>query len=521
MRTHPLILAASLVLTACGYNLDPGTEMGLRFASKALSQPCPETSAQAPSSPPSLDSLDILLTAADGSEHCKKHVGVSSAEPVSIGGIPAGSNLSLQVMGIQSSHVSWAGGADGIEIVEGISTYQDVFMTSTEDVSCTASPMEEGRLFMAAAMAGGTKAILAGGATKSPAECGPGCTQYIASSDVSIFETSTGSIHKGVKLHTARTLATATALPNGEVLVIGGVSSFRIIQDGSFPIKIDEQDLVSTFEVYLPEENRWVEKPLPGNVGRVFHSAVMLADGRVLVTGGGTSIDTARDDAIIFDSSIESTGDFIPLASHLSTPRFGHSCVANGTGALIFGGAVMPTKSPVEEFILDGDAGLFSEIPLDGIASNLFFSTASIIPLRPDEILLAGGIFFDNSSEPLDPSVANTRIYSISKTEMSDPGAMTKPKWLYQMSILSDNTILLAGGFESLAMNPSNSVEIFDPASTFRLADGGSGAISLSTPRAGHACVEIPGGRAVLIGGMGPEGVLASGEIFTPVPHDQ
>ncbi len=520
MRTNTLFLALSLLVTACAHDQDSGAKMDLSFAAMALDQPCPETP-QSQSSPPSLDSLDILLTNTDGTEHYKKHVGVSSDKPVSVGGIAAGSNLDLQVNGIQSNHVAWSGGACGIDIVEGITTYQDVFLTSVEDVSCTVSPMTEGKVFLAAALAGGTKVVMAGGAIPTSADCGSDCVEYVASSGVDIFETFTGVVHKGVKLHTARALASATELPGGQVLIVGGVSRFKIVKgtDG-FPIKIDENDLVPTFEVFFPKENRWIEKPLPNNVGRVFHSAVALLDGRVLVSGGGTSIDTARDDAILFDPSIESSGDFISLASHLSTPRLGHASVAVADKVLIFGGAVMPTKSPVEEFILDGDTGLFSEVPIEGPASNLFFHSAAIIPLRPDEILLAGGTFLDNEFNPLDPSVANTRVYSISKSEMSDPGSMSKPRWMFQMSTMSDNTLLLAGGFEDLLMNSTNSVEVFDPASTFRLADGGSGAIFLSTARAGHACVPFPGGRVLLMGGMGPDGLLSSGEIFTAIPSD-
>ncbi len=520
MRINSLLLMVSLLSTACGYDQDYGTHMGLKFATRALDQPCPETPDQAHTSPPTLDSLDIILKTADGSEHCKKHVSVSSGKAVSIGGIPAGADLDLEVMGIESSKPSWAGGADGIDIVEGISTYQDVFMTSVQDMSCTAAPLEEARIFMASALAGKTRVVMAGGATET-SECGPGCVEYTASAKVDIFEVSTGAVHNGVKLHTARALASATELPNGQVLVVGGVSRFRIEQDKGFPVKIDEQDLLTSFEVYLPDENRWIEKPLPDNVGRVFHSAVLLSDGRVLITGGGTSIETARDDAIIFDPTAETTGTFTTLASHLNTPRIGHASVAVNEGAMIFGGAIMPTKSAVEEFIPDDETGVFSEVPVEGIASNLFFHSATIIPLRPDEVLLAGGVFLDSDFAPLDPSVANTRVYSISKTEITDPGAMAKPRWMYQMALLADNTILLAGGFADLAMTPSNSVEVFDPATTFRLADGGAGAVFLSTPRAGNSCVAFPGGRVLLMGGMGPDGILASGEVFTSIPSER
>nr|MUH41624.1 DUF1929 domain-containing protein [Zobellia laminariae] len=76
----------------------------------------------------------------------------------------------------------------------------------------------------------------------------------------------------------SRTMQNSVVLPNGEVLVTGGLSTARVFTDDG--ARLDA-------EVYSPETNSW--RTLAGmHVPRTYHSvSILQADGRVFVGGGG------------------------------------------------------------------------------------------------------------------------------------------------------------------------------------------------------------------------------------------
>jgi hypothetical protein len=74
-------------------------------------------------------------------------------------------------------------------------------------------------------------------------------------------------------LNTARYAHTATLLPNGRVLVVGGCLNSACT------------DLASSAEVYDPAANNWTTVA-PLSVARYAHTATLLPNGKVLVAGG-------------------------------------------------------------------------------------------------------------------------------------------------------------------------------------------------------------------------------------------
>jgi hypothetical protein len=86
-----------------------------------------------------------------------------------------------------------------------------------------------------------------------------------------IYDPAANGWGRGATMMATRAFHTATLLPDGRVLVVGGEAA-----NGAY--------LEST-ELYDPTTNRWgFAGPLSGPRG--FHTASLLADGRVLVTGG-------------------------------------------------------------------------------------------------------------------------------------------------------------------------------------------------------------------------------------------
>jgi hypothetical protein len=509
-------LLIGIVSGACGPLEEASSNrLDLRFARQAIDGPCPETISVTPVQPPTLDKLEVVLTTADGSVHHKGTISLSPGKAAKLSGISEGANLDLSVTGMVGDSRQWSGSRSGIDIVGGISVYADVFMTQIDDLSCTARPLHRPRSLLAAAQAGDGRVVLAGGVEEHRiGTCGDGCVEWMASAAVDLFDPRNGTIHTGLRLNTPRALASATALPNGSVLVVGGASRLRQVEGSNMPFEVDPQYLVPTYEVFLPDRGIWIEKPLPGRQGRIFHSATSLADGRVLIAGGGTDIASARQDALIFDPAAESVGEFSPIVDGLDSPRLGHVGVLVGEKVVLIGGATNPNKQAVEEFTPSGDGGTFSEVTVSGVQANLFFHDALVLPGRPDEILVAGGAYFDGQTGLNLPSADNTFIYSVSNSTGSELGSTGVARLLHRMVTLGDGRVLLAGGFTDLDLTPDASVEIFDPAG----ASFGQAGTDLSVARGGHGMVALDGGRALLVGGQGPEGPLASGEIFTPLP---
>ncbi|HLN99847.1 MAG TPA: kelch repeat-containing protein [Pyrinomonadaceae bacterium] len=111
------------------------------------------------------------------------------------------------------------------------------------------------------------KILLAGGLLCGGMSCGNGTNMAALFDPVSETWSSTGNLNTGRELHTA------TLLPNGKVLIAGGL--------------IDSESGLATnsVELYEPANGTWsVTGSL--NQARAYHTSNLLADGKVLVAGG-------------------------------------------------------------------------------------------------------------------------------------------------------------------------------------------------------------------------------------------
>src|SRR5262249_1091032 len=98
----------------------------------------------------------------------------------------------------------------------------------------------------------------------------------------------------------------ACLLPNGEVLIAGGV---------------DDSGVLASAHLYDPASRRW---SFTGSMSTPRHSytGTLLPDGRVLVTGGQNGV-AFVDSAEVYDPA---TGQWSPTGS-MSTSRTGHAAV--------------------------------------------------------------------------------------------------------------------------------------------------------------------------------------------------
>jgi hypothetical protein len=505
------VLAALLGLSCAGEIGEPALELG--FARRALDGPCPEEPQPAPA-PPALEQLEITLLRNNGEVVANKKVSINGRDAVTLGGLPPGEDLELELVGWQNGSPAWLGGALQISIAEGKNSRAQVFMTATGGASCALRTMDTARALMASATLPDGRVLLAGG-VENPGftPCTGDCPFLQATDRVEAFDPRNGLVYPLERLNRPRALASATVLQNGWVLVVGGASRLRRGQNSGLPFDIQPEDLVLSFEVYIPERGVWIERPLPE--GLVYHSATLLNDGRVLLAGGGTALsrEKASSRAYLYTPAAGWPGEISEVSSRMASERLGQAAVLTPAGnVLLLGGALVPNLGFVEQFTPSESGGVFFVRETSGTAVNLFFPAAGLIPLRPDEILLAGGATSDGRSL-IAPSrehiwilsrISTGSVYFTTQTPMSEPRLWSSimPAW--------GDRLLLVGGYSSLDLEGSQAVEIFDPLGTL------SPAGSLSSPRSAGALAPLAGGRVLAAGGCNGASCLRSAEIITP-----
>ncbi len=269
--------------------------------------------------------------------------------------------------------------------------------------------------------------------------------------------------------------------------------------------------------------------------GRAFHTATTLADGKVLIAGGG-ELDTSGSGssvpplatAELFDPA---TGKFTPTGS-MPTGRILHTATLLADGrVLIVGGGSDTTPNSAPGMLYDPTKGTFT--PTGSLAAVRMMHTAT--RLADGRVLITGGI-----GETPAGVAGSSSNGALAASELFDPGtgAFTATGDLgigrlgHTATLLGDGRVLIAGGADNfnitstsgatpVPMASSTSAELYDPAAGTFSPTG-----ALTTARVFHVAAPMPDGHVLLVGGDGgmsgalsggtPTDLLKSAEAYDP-----
>ena len=291
-------------------------------------------------------------------------------------------------------------------------------------------------------------------------------------------------------MSTARLGHTATLLQDGRVLVTGGSQA--------------------SAEIYDPAHGTWSTTGSMNGI-RSYHTATLLLGGQVLVTGG------SQASAEIYDPA---RGTWSPTTS-MSMARSGHTVTLLQDGrVLVSGGSVswgppdsITTSTSAE--IYDPALGTWSQT--GPMTTQREMHTA--ILLLDGQVLVSGGYFYSyHESGGYDGYAQreSAEIYDPVSGTWSETGSMRAgTRYGHMGTLLSDGRVLVSGGYRAYSY-PLNdylaSTEIYDPS-----RGTWSPTAVMSTPRYGHTATLLPDGRVLVSGGFaGVNPFLASAEIYSP-----
>jgi len=230
------------------------------------------------------------------------------------------------------------------------------------------------------------------------------------------------------------------------------------------------------------------------------HSATLLADGRVLVTGGGAISTTGEEKPPLSSAELwdPSTGTFTATGS-MTAPRALHTATLLQDGTVLLAGG--------------GEQGALDSAELFDPATGTFTATGSLTTgrgvhtatlLADGRVLIVGGIAGEidlsgsgDSAKPL----LTAEVYDPATGTFTETGELTTGRWMHTATLLQDGRVLIVGGTSADMQSPLTTVEVYDPAAgTFTEAG------DIPVPYALHSALLLPDGRVLLAGGANQTG---------------
>ncbi|WP_437304533.1 kelch repeat-containing protein [Sorangium sp. So ce388] len=358
-----------------------------------------------------------------------------------------------------------------------------------EDTWTTAAPMSDGRYDHTATLLGNGRVLVTGGTDGWNA-----LAEALASAE--LYDPAENSWTPAQRMSTWRQRHAATLLDDGRVLVTGGAE---------VPWGDEEEGEFASAEIYDPVSGSWA-LTAPTRVGRYQHTATLLVDGRVLVTGGSPSTVVGGAerswylaDAEIYDVTAGSWSD----APAMAVGRSDHTATLLPGGGVLVTGGNQDGDTDAEVYDLSGASPWSKAAPM---MHSRYSHTATL--LADGRVLAAGG-------HGAHVATASAEIFSPADGTWTAAEAMLDAHDEHTATLLDGGRVLVAGGYGADDVCLA-SAEIFDP-----MTRSWTAAEPMSTARTEHTATLLDDGRVLVAGGYETVGDrylrLTSAEIFDPM----
>ena len=300
-----------------------------------------------------------------------------------------------------------------------------------------------------------------------------------------LFDPTTEMFSMTGSMSTARSSHTATLLCD---LSVSSCTDHRVLVAGGFGGSGVGD--VATAELFDPATGAFAPT---GNMtaAREGHTATLLANGKVLITGGNTE-SVGRADAELFDPT---TGTFTATGP-MATVRTFHSATLLASGKVLIAGGFLGGATATAE-LYDPSTGSFTAT--GNMKTARWDHTATRLP--DGSVLICGG--GGNGGALL----ASAELYDPVSGTFSATGNLVTARFEHAAVVLRNGTVLVAGGRTDSTSSYHLSLayaEVFDPSTGVFAETGG-----LQIPRLTPIVTALPLGSsalALLTGGANDTG---------------
>ncbi|MCU1285175.1 MAG: Kelch motif protein [Acidobacteriales bacterium] len=247
------------------------------------------------------------------------------------------------------------------------------------------------------------------------------------------------------------------------------------------------------------------------------HTATLMSDGSVLLVGGA-GFSTVHKQTERYQPS----QNVFEIGPSLATARLDHSAILLANGDLLVSGGY----NPVDGSTSFDPAFRSSELL---VANTSFFAAGPdmnfprrnhvFTMLKDGRVLVTGGIQLRGTGFSATP---NTELYDPAANQFVAGDRMNSPRWMHSATLLADGRVLLVGGRDNNCTGVGcpvyslNTAELFDPATGKYTTTG-----SLNISRYAHSAALLDDGRVLILGGettenIGPTDQVTAAEVYNP-----